>query len=281
MKSKKPNQYEDALLNLKEGKVLHAQLQLPVPISPDRDVDKRVAESRSKQRKTFQESIRREDLRDDFESFFDSIRTKDYSRSSSYGLSSLGRNRLSDYNGTPYPTVDFLELFDFIQTHIANPEDVVSLVLFGSSVTCHLDVVYKEVGWIRKRKKAVDSKLRYIKKCRDIDVLVLLRRGAKKKCTKMEMDSDAIQQSKGGYGPMKKVTMMTGLVEVFCLTQDEYEESVRAEHCVSEHISQYGVLVAGSFPYALRSRARIEWGRKGKLRFYPECRGVRRIKHNR
>ena len=201
MKSKKPNQHEEALVNLREGKVLHAQLQLPVPIAPNRNVDKRVAESRSKQRQKLQERIRREDLRDDFAEFFDSIRTEDYSRPSSSSFSSLAHNRLAEYNGTPYPTVDFLELFDFIQTHIANPEDVAAIVLFGSSVTCHLDVVYKEVGWIRKRKKAVDSKLRYIKKCRDIDVLVLLRRGAKKKCTKMEMDSDAIQKTRGGMAP--------------------------------------------------------------------------------
>jgi len=284
MKSKKPNQHEQALTNLREGKVLHAQLQLPVPIASDRNVNKCVTESKSKKRKTYQEAItRRTELRSDFEEFFDSIRTKDCSRSSytSYSSSSsLGRDRLAEYNGTPYPTVDFLELFDFIQKHIANPEDVTAIVLFGSSVTCHLDVVYKNTGLFRKRKKIADSKLRYIKKCRDIDVLVLLRRGAKKKCTKMEMDSDAIQQSNGGYGSMKKVTMIVGLVEVFCLTQDEYEESVRSEHCVSEHISQYGVLVAGSFPYVLKNKSRIEWGRKGRLDFHPEQRGVRRIKNN-
>ena len=282
MKSKKPDQYEEALTNLREGRVLHAQLQLPVPVAEDRDIDKPVPQSRSKKRKTLQHSISREDLWDDFEEFFDSVRTKDYSRSSPYGsLSSLGRRTLHRMHGIAYPTVDFLELFDFIQNKIANPEDVVAIVLFGSSVTCHLDVVYKEVGWFRERKKIVDSKLRYIKECRDIDILVLLRRGAKKKCTKMEMDADAIQKSRGGYGEMKRTTTVKGLIEVFCLTQDEYEESVRAEHCVSEHIAQYGVLVAGSFPYELRSKSRIEWGRKGRLRFYPEHRGVRSIKHNR
>ena len=176
-------------------------------------------------------------------------------------------------------SVDLLDLLAVIDARIAPIQNVQGVVIFGSTMTAHIE--YEERLGLFNRKKRAEKLHQAI--INDIDIFVLLQPGTEIKRRKVYSDASSWHATYGYSGPWISREVRQGALDIFAMTATEFSERLEAGDSEARSILDQGALVLGSFPFVLRSSSRVDWSRRNNPNLIwniRQCLFVNRIKQS-